>query len=106
MNNLLKKGNFLGTKAGTLILIHNDEWVGEQEEEHVAIVAMIRVESEKTCLSVIHHNDRDFNSAQEKGTVFKCSKWGNLRKYYKQMKTILKSNPNYSSVLMSLGVEQ
>ena len=45
--NLLKKGNFLGTKAGTLILVHNEEWVGEQEEEQVAIIAMIKPESQK-----------------------------------------------------------
>lgn len=104
--NFLKKGNFLGTKAGTLILVHNEEWVGEQEEEHVAIIAMIHPESEKTTLSVINFDDPQFNAAQEKGSIFKCSKWGNLRKYYLQMKKILKSDPNYSSVLMNLGAER
>lgn len=52
-NELLKRGNFLGTKAGSLILVHESEWVGEFEEEHVAIVLYMAPESEKFSLSII-----------------------------------------------------
>ncbi len=105
-NNLLEKGSFLGTKSGTLLLVYSEEWVGEQEEEHVAIVASIAPASENVAFKIIPYEDPKFNEAKERGSIFRCSRWGKLRKYYKKMKKVLgKKSPNYSSILLSNGEE-
>lgn len=104
ISNFLKSGTFFGTKTGNLGLVYSDEWVGEWEEEHVAIIAQLSSANDKISLRIIDFEDEKFASAIERESVFKVNKFGTLRRHYKRLKKFVdKRKPNYCSVFLGLG---
>lgn len=100
VDKLLTKGSFFGTKEGHLVLVHGDEFVGEQEEGRVAIVAVWCPETMRARLDLIGYTDPQFILAVAKGHVFPLDKKGIYAARYAVLEHKLASNPNYCSVLL------
>ena len=102
--NFLKKYSFFCIKNSVIVLVYDSEYVGEFEEENIAIILLYEIKTRGLYLSVIDHDDKDFKRIIENKDIRSLNK---ISLRYLRMRWFLhKRRPNYSSVLMSVGRQE